>query len=61
LDKGENVEISEITEDLVKTDTDRIEPQKENFPIYDILQQRFNSLWKTLEGEFAEHRLSVVR
>jgi xylulokinase len=61
LNNGEKVKISDITDELVETDTVMIEPQKENFPIYDLLQQRFNSLWKTLEDEFAEHRLLAER
>jgi len=54
-DRGERVRIEDLTKAMVRTSGDSVEPDQGNFGIYDLLQDRFNSLWKTLEGEFVEH------
>ncbi len=54
-DRGERVRIEDLTKTMVRTGGDAVEPEPGNFGIYDILQDRFNSLWKTLKGEFNRH------
>jgi xylulokinase len=47
---------SDIVAERVRTGRLRLEPQKKNFGLYDALQERFNSLWKTLTEEFKAHK-----
>lgn len=54
--RGEKVKIEEIAEKMVKMGSLRKEPESKNFPLYDELQERFNSLWHTLKEEFKTHR-----
>jgi len=54
--KGEKVGIEEIAEKMVKKGTLEVNPEPKNFPLYDKLQERFNSLWQTLKEEFRTHR-----
>jgi len=54
-DRGENVRIEDLTTAMVRPDRLAAEPDPGNFGTYDVLQDRFNSLWKTLTGEFASH------
>lgn len=54
--KGEKVGIAEIANQMVKKGSLKKEPEPKNFPLYDKLQERFNSLWKTLKEEFKIHR-----
>jgi len=56
LNKGERIKIEEIGVMMVKTGRIRMEPEVKNFLLYDRLQERFNSLWKTLREEFKAHR-----
>jgi len=56
LAKGEKVKIQEICRKMVKLGELRVEPQPKNFPTYEKLQGRFNSLWQTLSKEFKAHR-----
>ncbi len=56
LARGEKVKIEEITGKMVKKGTVKVDPEPENFPLYDELQERFNSLWQTLKEEFKIHR-----
>jgi len=58
-EKGERIRIAEVVAERVKTARTTIQPQKINFAIYDSLQERFNSLWKTLQREFRAHRRAV--
>jgi xylulokinase len=51
-DRGESVRIEDLTQTMVRPDRLAAEPDPGTFGIYDILQDRFNSLWKTLAGEF---------
>jgi xylulokinase len=55
-EKGEKITIKEIVREKVKTDKPVTRPQPNNFARYDSLQDRFNSLWKTLAEEFETHR-----
>jgi xylulokinase len=54
-EKGQHSGIVDAVAERVKTAKTPVEPQKKNFAIYDSLQERFNSLWKTLEGQFKAH------
>lgn len=56
LVQGEKVKIEEITGKMVKKGISEINPEPKNFPLYDELQERFNSLWQTLKEEFKTHR-----
>jgi len=60
LEKGEKVEIDEIAGKMVKFGKLRVEPQSESFAIYDNLQERFNSLWRTLREEFKTLRKEIT-
>jgi xylulokinase len=55
-DRGHKIDIASVAERRVKRGKMTIEPQKKNFSLYDDLQGRFNSLWKTLTGEFKAHQ-----
>ncbi|MFZ2054287.1 MAG: xylulokinase [Candidatus Aminicenantales bacterium] len=55
-ERGRTVGIAEIVAERVKTEKRTIEPQTKNFAVYDSLQEKFNSLWKTLLKEFRAHR-----
>jgi xylulokinase len=55
-DKGRTLPIGDIVDEKIKTEKGTIEPQPENFAIYDSLQRIFNSLWKALAREFRAHR-----
>jgi len=55
-ERGEKTSIAEIVRDRVKTARTSIEPDKKRSAIYGELQTRFNSLWRTLVGEFKAHR-----
>ena len=56
LAKGEKVKIEEIAGKMVKKGPLKVDPEPKNFPLYDELQERFNSLWQTLKEEFKTHR-----
>lgn len=49
---GETISIQEIVCETVKKEKRCVEPQLRNSALYDSLQGRFNSLWKTLIEEF---------
>ena len=51
-EKGEKITIEEISRERVKKEKLAVEPQAKNSALYDSLQERFNSLWKTLIVEF---------
>jgi xylulokinase len=59
-EKGKKITIEEIAREKVKKERLEVEPQKENFAVYDSLQKRFNSLWKTLTEEFKTHKKQQV-
>jgi xylulokinase len=54
--KGQTFRIADIVEERVRTEKPSIEPQPENFAVYSAIQERFNSLWRTLSSEFKTHR-----
>jgi xylulokinase len=60
LEKGESVAIREITADKVRKDTLAAEPDRRRLPVYETLQGRFNSLWKTLKNEFGKHKTATA-
>jgi xylulokinase len=55
-ERGRAVGIADVVAERVKTEKLTIEPQTKNFALYDSLQERYNSLWKTLLKEFRAHR-----
>ncbi|MGQ9672207.1 MAG: xylulokinase [Candidatus Aminicenantales bacterium] len=55
-ERGNRIDIASIVRPRVKPGRVTVEPQKKNFALYEDLQVRFNSLWKTLTGEFRAHR-----
>jgi len=55
-EKGAGAGISEIVKEKVKTAKTTITPDEGRFALYDSLQLRFNSLWKTLAEEFKARR-----
>lgn len=55
-EKSKEVKIEEITKRLVKRNKLAAEPRQKNFSVYEALQERFNSLWKTLQEEFKLHK-----
>jgi xylulokinase len=55
-EKGKKITIEEIAKEKVKKEKLATEPQPKNFALYDSLQDRFNSLWKTLTDEFETHK-----
>jgi len=55
-EKGEKITIEEISRERVKKEKLAVEPQAKNAALYDSLQERFNSLWKTLTDEFKAHK-----
>jgi xylulokinase len=54
--KGNKVKVEDLTEKMVKLEETVVEPRPEKFALYEELQDRFNSLWKTLKQEFQTHR-----
>jgi xylulokinase len=58
---GRDVRIEDLAGRMVLTETPVVEPQPENFGLYDEMQGRFNSLWKTLGPEFSAHRKLLDR
>jgi xylulokinase len=53
---GKKVAVADIVSERVKTARTMIEPDKKRSALYRELQARFNSLWRTLVGEFKAHR-----
>jgi len=56
LEKGERVRIGELTDRFVALDRLAARPDPKNAPVYEALQERFNSLWRTLVPEFRARR-----
>ncbi len=54
--EGKKVGIEGLTAHLVKLGQDEVQPRPNTFSQYEMLQERFNSLWKTLKDEFRLHR-----
>jgi xylulokinase len=53
---GQDISITAVAKDSVRPAARAVEPESGRFETYEILQARFNSLWKSLEKEFREHR-----
>jgi len=51
-EQGENVTIVDLAETMIKKGTDTAQPNSCRIGIYSALQDRFNSLWRTLRSEF---------
>jgi xylulokinase len=60
-ENGRPSEIAGIVEERVRLGRSAIEPRPKNFAVYDLLQDRFNSLWKSLAGEFRAHQALANR
>jgi xylulokinase len=54
--RNTKISMAEITSAMVKVGEEAIEPDNRNVSLYRELQDRFNSLWKTLKPEFTGHR-----
>jgi xylulokinase len=54
--KGECAGIGEIVRERVKLDRLAAEPMPANAAVYETAQARFNSLWRSLKGEFERSR-----
>lgn len=55
-ENGEDVSIAEVVKSGVRLAGKTIKPNPMNIGLYTELQARFNSLWKSLEKEFRQHR-----
>jgi xylulokinase len=55
-EKGQGVGVSEIVQERVQKAKAAIAPDKGRSALYDSLQMRFNSLWRTLTEEFKARR-----
>jgi xylulokinase len=60
-ERGRDAGIEDLAARMVLTETPVVEPRPENFAIYAELQDRFNSLWKTLKAEYSVHRKLLDR
>ena len=56
--QGKKVKLEDLTGNMVKREETIVESQTETFALYEELQERFNSLWRTLKQEFKIHRKS---
>ncbi len=56
LNRGKKANIEDLTGNMVKLGESTVEPRTETFILYEELQDRFNSLWRTLKQEFKIHR-----
>jgi len=54
--RGDRVEIEDLTGKMVEMEGTVVEPDPQRFCLYEELQDRFNSLWRTLKQEFNIHR-----
>jgi xylulokinase len=55
-EKSGSVPIADIVRERVRTAKTAIEPDGSRSALYESLQERFNSLWRTLVEEFRAHR-----
>ena len=60
-DNGQKAHIREITAARVSLDRLAAEPEPKRSGMYETLEQRFNSLWKTLEPEFKARQKEPAR
>jgi xylulokinase len=61
LEKGEKAAIRNIAKARVALDKLAAEPDPRNRGTYEALQERFNSLWRTLEPEFRAQKQASSR
>lgn len=61
LERGEKVSIEELCVLMIKKEGRPVEPQPGTFSLYEHLQERFNSLWKTLKPEFGSKRTGYLK
>jgi len=54
--QGNKVKIEDLAGKMVKLEETAVHPRSKTFPLYEELQDRFNSLWQTLKQEFQTHR-----
>ena len=54
--EGRGAKIEDLAGRMVALEAPAVDPRPANFAVYDELQGRFNSLWRTLGAEFAAHR-----
>jgi xylulokinase len=59
LERGRDADITDIIAERVKKASRPIEPRPGNAALYRRLQDRFNSLWRSLGGEFKAHRAAT--
>ena len=55
-ERGRSVGISDIVDERVKLEKLVVEPRGQTSALYDSLQERYNSLWRTLLKEFKANR-----
>ncbi len=60
-DKGRPADIRDITSARVRLDKRTAEPEPANAATYAALQERFNSLWRTLGPEFRAREKALGR
>jgi sugar (pentulose or hexulose) kinase len=56
IESSRDVRIEDLAARMVLTETPAVEPRPEHFAMYDELQDRFNSVWKSLKAEYPAHR-----
>ncbi len=55
-DRGKDTDIADVLAERIKKGSRPIEPRAGNAAVYRALQDRFNSLWRSLSGEFKAHQ-----
>ncbi|MEW5901937.1 MAG: xylulokinase, partial [Acidobacteriota bacterium] len=55
-EQGRDTTVAEVVKERVRKAKLTVDPQKKNFGLYEELQERFNSLWRSLTSEFQSHR-----
>jgi hypothetical protein len=53
---GDDVSIADVVKGRVRLSGKTVRPSPVNIKLYAELQARFNSLWKSLEKDFRQHR-----
>ena len=61
IEAGRDTRIEDLAGRMVLTETPAVEPRPEHFALYDELQDRFNSVWKTLKPEYPAQRKLLDR
>jgi len=55
-DRGKDADIADVVAKRVKKGSRPVEPRAGNAGIYRVLQDRYNSLWRSLKDEFKAHQ-----